>query len=631
MRRILVAALGTGLLALLTGATGATGSSVSASRAEAARAAPSSASDYLPAGDTPCGSDWENAACDLAGSAYSPLTQLTTSNVGQLKLAWQNSYNGATWAGNTESQPIVVSGAGKNLPLASGTMFLDTLTGVDALNPTNGAILWTYQGPTVDAATGLAYPSYRVRVSYGNGMLYDVQQDRSLVALSAMTGKVVWTDQLSSVGTFGAASHQNGPGLSVFLPYGKDGLVITASNSGDGPLRGHVDAFDGKTGALVWRFFNTPDPTELPYILTWGNPANAAFGGVAVWTPPAYDPKLGLLYFGTGNPYPEDGRAPGEDLFSDSVVALSVKTGALKWYFQTTHHDEFDYDCPTPPVLFNTTMAGKTVEAIAVGCKNGYLYVLNRRNGGALPTFPHPETPIPNLNEGSGAALNASWPTQPIPTGGAAQLVLHCPTPAQVSIVFPSYPVGPDGNPEVATCPYASPTAGTWYMWADGLDYPRMSYDPQTNDLLVCARSRIRGYENVGPTNYNITTLSGLTAGDVGGVSALNMSTNTIDWQVQYDGATQGPCYSGVVSTAGGLVFSASQGNAPVAGSSTGVGGTFYAYDAKTGKQLWSWQAPDVIYSAPITYMVNGKQYVALMVNGPVGSGKRDLLSVFSL
>jgi glucose dehydrogenase len=331
------------------------------------------------------------------------------------------------------------------------------------------------------------------------------------------------------------------------------------------------------------------------------------------------------MYIGTGNAYPEQGRTPGKSLWADSIVSLDIKTGQLKWYYQTVHHDIYDYDCPTPPVLFNTTMAGKLTKAVAVGCKTGYIYVRNRVNGGALSTYPMPETPVPDLNGGKGAELNSAWPTQPIPTGAVAQLTIHCPTEAQIKIVFPSYPVGPNGTPMVPTCPFASPTNTQYYMWADGTDYQRMSYDPKTNDLYVCARSRIRGYENISPTDWHVNTVSGLSAGWVGSVSAINASKNTLDWQVQYQGGVDGPCYSGIITTASGLLFTASEGDAGA------EPGTFYAYDAKTGKQLWSWKATDVIYSAPITYSVKGKQYVALMVNGPVSTGKRDLLTVFSL
>jgi quinohemoprotein ethanol dehydrogenase len=642
MRRSLFIVVAAGLLA---GATVALASASSATKRVPPAAISEAAGNWLPAGTVPCGSDWPNPGCDLAGSRFSPNTQLNPTNVAGLKMAWQQSYNGPTWTGNTESQPIVVSGAGKNLPLESGTMFMDIQAGLLALDPTTGNILWSFQGPLVDNLTGVKYPSFRVRAAYGNGMVFDVQEDRSLVALNAKTGAVIWTNQLSSVGTF-PGSHQNGPGFAMFYNDGKDGIVISANNSGDGPLRGHEDAFNAKTGKLLWRFWNTPDPTQFPYILSWGGAANAAYGGAAIWSPPAFDPKLGLMYFGTGNAYPETGRAPGQSLWSDSIVAISIKTGVMKWYWQGAHHDITDEDCPTPPVLMNTMMAGKVVPAVAFSCKQGYVFVFNRANGAALPTFPHPEMPIPNVhgaNAAAAVALNNAWPTQPVATGGAAQLSIHCPTVAEATAVYPSYPVAANGTPMQVACPFAVSYSNQYVVWGvRGTDYPPMSYDPLTNDLYVCSDNNLTSQENLSSTDFHVSQIGGSqAAGWTGAVSALNMSTNKLDWQVKYQAAGNGLCYSGVVSTAGNLVFAASKADstlsvaAHIAAGHTNYGGTLYAYNAKTGAQLWSWQAPDVIYSAPITYMVKGKQYVALMVNGPaigpLATGKRDLLTVFSL
>jgi len=635
MRRLLFIVVATGLLA---GATVALAVASSANK----KVSPAAENSWLPAGTAPCGTDWPNPGCDLAGSRYSPLTQLNPTNVAGLKMVWQNSYNGPTWNGNTESQPIVVSGAGKNLPLESGTMFLDIQAGLLALDPVNGKVLWSFQGPAVDNLTGVKYPSFRVRAAYGNGMVFDVQEDRSLVALNAKTGTVIWANQLSSVGTF-PGSHQNGPGFAMFYNDGKDGIVISANNSGDGPLRGHEDAFNAKTGKLLWRFWNTPDPTQFPYILSWGGAANAAYGGVAIWTPPAFDPQLGLMYFGTGNAYPETGRAPGKSLWSDSIVAISIKTGVMKWFFQTVHHDMTDEDCPTPPVLMNTMMAGKMVKAVAFSCKQGYIHVFNRANGALLPTFPQPETPVPDLNGGKGAALNNAWPTQPIPTGGAAQISIHCPTVAEATAVYPSYPVAANGTPMQVACPFAVPYSDKYVVWGvRGTDYPPMAYSPKTNDLYICSDNNLTAQENLSPTDWHVSQLGGSQAdGWTGGVSALNMSTNKLDWQVKYQAAGNGLCYSGIAATAGNLVFAASKADSTltaanhIAAGHTNYGGTLYAYNAKTGAQLWKWQAPDVIYSAPITFSVKGKQYVALMVNGPLtgplADGRRDLMTVFSL
>jgi glucose dehydrogenase len=606
--------------------------------------APENGYPWLPAGVQPAGNDWPTTQGDISGTAYSTLTQINRGNVKNLKKAWEitleTTATSTTWP--PQNQPIVVSGKGKNLPLETGTMFMSVNTGAVALDPTNGNVLWRYQGPLIDPVTRVPGRS-NVRTSraqdFGKGMLFVGQQDRSIVALNAKTGAVVWTAQQASYGTFGEVSRQASTPQTVYFDDGKDGIVIAYGNGGDAPLRGFVDGYNAKTGKLIWRTWNTPDPTQMPFILTWGNPANAAFGGSTVWSPVAVDPELGLAYWGTGNVYPYTGRAPGKNLWTSSLMAVNARTGALKWYYQAIHHDEWDYDCPTPPVLFNTVGTGvKQVRGVAFACKSGYIYELDRANGRAI--FPIPEVKVPDLNEGKGAALNNTWPTQPEPTGGAGQVQTHCPTEAQAKRAFPSWPIAPNGLPMVVSCQYAAPYNDKYIVWGQalggGVDYPRMSFSPQTNDLYICAKETLVAVANRSPTDWNQLTITGTDPEFTGSVTALNMATNKIDWQVKYKGATDGACWSGAISTAGGLVFTASQGQndatlATLRDAGKPYGGSIYAYDAKTGAQLWQWRADDYIYAPPMTYMVNGKQYVVEYVTGPPSSGKVDRLAAFTL
>jgi quinohemoprotein ethanol dehydrogenase len=636
VRRLLSFALATGLLAAVS--VGLASASGSAPSKKGVTPSAEAANAYLPAGVTPCSNDWPVNDCDLAGTDFSQLTQINKNNVGNLKVAWQATFetlaDATAWP--PQNKPIVVSGAGKNLPLASGTMFLPTRYGMKALDPTNGNILWSYNGPPIDPVTRVAGRSV-VRTdrseAYGNGLVFVGQQDRSIVALDSMTGKAVWSAQLGGVGTFGEVSRQASTATVLFYNDGKDGMLIAATNGGDAPLRGFEDAYDAKTGKLLWRFYNTPDPTQVPFIYTWGNPANAAFGGVTIWQTPVIDPTLGLVYFDLGNLYPETGRAPGSGLWSDSLVAVDLKTGKLKWYFQSTHHDQYDYDCSSPPVLINTTTNGKPVKAIAVLCKNGYLWVLNRANGSPAPNFPVKETAVQDTTGGKGAALNSAYPTQPVPVGAAAQIANHCPTVADLQAAFPSYPTAPNGTPIVPACPMATIYNDAYRVWGETGNggYQTMSFDPQTNDLYVCSSMHLIGHENVSPVDYNTLSLAGVGPW-VGSMSAVNMSTNKMDWQIKY-GPAAGYCYSGVVSTASGLAFTATQGAGATQASvlqSQGlpIGGVIYAYDAKTGNKLWSWQSPGPIYAPPITYMVKGKQYLAWYVTS---ANQGDLLTVFSL
>jgi glucose dehydrogenase len=609
---------------------------------------------------SPSGSDWGTPGGDISGSGYSTLSQINTKNVSQLKVAWQASYN-APGHGyqKPENQPIVVTA--KGLPMST-TMFLEYNLGVVAINPTNGQVLWKYQGPAGKAGLfsgqGLQNGIGRA-LTYGNGMIFAGQQDGSVVALNAKTGTQVWTADTTGAGTTGQGNvfgESNPP--ATFVNEGKDGLVIAAPNGGDQPLRGHQDAYDAKTGALVWRVWNTPDPTQFPFILTWSDPSAAATGGAAAWSLPVVDPQLHMVYYGTGNPYPYVGRAPGKDLWTETLMAVNLDSGALKWYFQTTHHDEWDYDDSNPPLRLNVNINGKMTPVVAIGSKNGWLYVLRATNGGAVPNFSIPEVPVPNLNDGQGAALDNVWPTQPEPSGGAGQILPHCLTTQDAQAAIPGFPTAPNGTPIVPACTYASPFKDaylTWYpAYSGGINWPRISYNPATNDLYVCAQKSIMGFETASATDPKQSFVGSFLGGDGGTVTALNMSTNKIDWQVQIPanytspgGPTvrNGDCMSGTMTTAGGLVFAAQNVDAFTEGSPP-VPGVFYAYDAKTGKQLWSFtnNVGSTVRAGPITYMVNGKQYVAIMMtslDNPNGSHSfgagsptippDDHLTVFSL
>jgi glucose dehydrogenase len=472
-------------------------------------------------------------------------------------------------------------------------------------------------------------------------MVFAGQADGSVVALNAKTGVVKWTAQVASVGTYGKKS------MPISIPFTvyTNGIVLTGINGGDSPLRGHIDALNASNGNLMWRFFTLPGLSN-PEIHTWGNPAEAATGGAAIWSIPAVDPQLNRVYVGTGNAFPYTGRAAGQSLWANSEVSLNLKTGALKWFYQAVHHDEWDYDCPTPPVLYNATVNGVTHQAIAFSCKSGYIYILDRATG--QPIFPIPETPVPNLDNGVGATLNKTWATQPTPTGGEAQILPHCPTPAQVTGVLPGYPKAPNGTPYVLTCPYAPTNATHYTAWGPyfafgGTDYPPMSYDPVTNDLYVCANVTYQSMENKTPHTQDTTYLTGggwTTHGESGTVTALNVSTNKLDWQVQYNASNNGACYSGALSTAGGLVFVASRGQ--TSGVPKPFGGALYAYSAKTGKPLFSYRNSSLIMAPAITYSVKGKQYVAVDMTagtntvslpgfGALTTSTRDKLMVFSL
>ncbi len=390
---------------------------------------------YLPKGVTPCTDNWLMWGCDTTGDAYSQLTQINESNVSKLKVAWNEGFDGNTYNQAVESQPICC---------ANGLMYTTTATGFAAVDPATGTVKWTYQGPTNEGPIfGLTAVTKEARSEAYNpvaNLVYTGQQDGSVVALDAKTGALKWTVQVAGTGTYGSATHSETAPFTVYCGYsqcGKDGLIFTAPNGGESPIRGHLDAYDAKTGALVWRTWMTPDPTQLPFILTWSNPAEASVGGATVWSLPSVDPATGLLYYNTGNPYPYLGRQPGDDLWSDSVVALNLSNGHMRWFYQEVKHDLWDYDCPNPTVEYNAMVGGKLTPVVSAACKSAYVYLLSPSNG-------HPIYPIPQVAmstqpgyTAAGAALNSTAATQPEPTGGEGQMIDHCPTAANASSPAP--------------------------------------------------------------------------------------------------------------------------------------------------------------------------------------------------
>src|SRR5262249_3739833 len=237
---------------------------------------------------------WLGPGGDEAISGFSQLKQITSSNVSRLKVAWSGSYGVAGDTSVPQSQPICCP---------SGLMLLTVRNGVAAINPGNGHVVWRHLGPTFSPLRpGAPGPSARSEAySPRWNLVYSGQQDGSIVALDVRTGAVVWTAQVSAAGTYGAATVAESEPFTQYYDDGRDGIVLSAPNGGESPIRGHLDAYDAKTGDLRWRVWTTPGAAQVPYILTWSNPAQAATGGAAVWSIPAVDPQPRLLFFGTRN------------------------------------------------------------------------------------------------------------------------------------------------------------------------------------------------------------------------------------------------------------------------------------------------------------------------------------------
>jgi quinohemoprotein ethanol dehydrogenase len=346
--------------------------------------------------------DWPTVGGSLRNERYSPLNQIDTSNVSQLKGVWRTHLDGSGVGAkySAESQPVVYK----------GVMYVTT--GEDdafAVSVATGKILWSYKSGISQKITTVCCGWLNRGVAIGDGRVYLGQLDGKVLALDQMTGKPLWTKQL--------VHWQLGQTITA-APIYVDGTIYIGVVGAEFGTRSFLEAMDAATGKQVWRWYTTAGPGE-PGGNTW--PAGSKEylrGGATIWQAPAVDPKLGLLYFSTGNAGSDwfGGQRPGKNLYAASIVALDLKSGKLKWYYQQVHHDIWDYDSASPVVLFDA--GGK--QGIAQASKTGWLYMLDRATG--KPLYGIPEKAVPQN------AAQKSWPTQPIPTGG--EFTPHTAVPA---------------------------------------------------------------------------------------------------------------------------------------------------------------------------------------------------------
>jgi alcohol dehydrogenase (cytochrome c) len=552
------------------------------SRAQTPVAEPASA----PAGE-PAGQEWTTYGGNLYNQRYSGLDQINTQNVTDLKGAWVYHTNVYSAGTSFESVPIVVD----------GTMYLTgPQSQVYALDARNGQEKWKYV-PTIQDLVSLPLCCGQVNrgVAVGDGLVFVGQVDGKLTALKQDTGEVAWS---VDVGDPRAGYSE------TMAPVYFDGLVYTGVSGAEYEIRGYVTAYDAMTGKQVWRFYTIPEPGQ-PGSETWPQDNEMwKYGGGSMWQSPAVDPELGMLYIQVGNPSPDlDGTMrAGDNLFTESIVALDLKTGEYKWHFQEIHHDIWDYDTVSPNVLFDVQIDGQTVKGLGQAGKTGWVYLLNRESG--KPLVGIEEKPVPQMAEQHTAA------TQPFPTGDAF-VPLECPEKVG------NYPMGgiftPFGAEPVLVCPGAN----------GGSEWSASSYSPQTEMMYVCGIHQPQIWtfkpDKLEPGTLRlgsafITPPGGKTWGTFTG---MDVKTNKIGWQAKLDQM----CIGGSMSTAGGLVFVGE------------ANGNFDAFDAKTGDRLWQFQTGAGVNAPAMTYEIDGKQYIAVAAGGnfQLNFPRGDALWVFSL
>jgi PQQ-dependent dehydrogenase (methanol/ethanol family) len=463
-----------------------------------------------------------------------------------------------------------------------GVMYIPTgQQDVFALDVRTGTILWRYIAD-VDPKSPGGWNNRGVAVA--EGKVFASQKDSHLIALDQTTGKVIWKTEVAP--DVGPASKYL-PNAVIYY----DGMVFTGVAGGDSGVRGELSAFDAASGIQLWRFYTVPAPGEFGND-TWEGDS-WRYGGGAAWMHPAIDPDLGLIYFPTGNAWPDtDGSVRGGDnLFTASIVALDIKTGIYKWHFQEVHHEIWDYDNANSPVLFDAVIDGQPRKGLAHTGKTGFMYLLDRSNG--QPLIGIAEVPVKQDPRQKTAA------TQPVPVGDA--FVPQCAVDP-----LPSYLTGCLFDPFWEDPVLIAP--GT----QGGSDYSPISFNPQTGlvyipatninsafaisrekiDEATGARIKLDGIGFYRPTG---TKRSGI-------LTAMDPTTNKIVWQKEMPYPIG--LGSGVMTTAGGLIFHGEPD------------GNFLALDAMTGEELWRFQTGFGADGPPITYELDGEQYVAIATGG---------------
>jgi alcohol dehydrogenase (cytochrome c) len=553
---------------------------------------------------------WITNGGSTLNQRYSPLTEVDATNVKDLRGVWMTDLRGSALAAkySAEGQPIVYEGI-IYVPTGADDVF--------AVDARSGEIIWQYEAKLDQKISTVCCGWLSRGVAIGDGKVYLGRLDGSLVALDQKTGEVAWSTEVGS--------WKDGYTITA-APLYYDGMVITGVSGGEFSIRGRVQAYDSKDGKLVWRFHTVPGPGEVGHD-SWPSSGNAwKHGGAPVWQTPAVDPELGLLYFSTGNASPDlDGsRRAGDNLFAASIVAVDAKTGKYRWHFQQVHHDIWDYDGPSPVVLFDAQVGGRERQGLAEASKTGWLYMLDRRTG--EPLLPIPERPVPQDPQQKTAA------TQPIPS--YPTFVPHTVTDQGYREILQAVTKNAKGGrvPKVVRARriYTPFNQGVTVITPGpqgGTNWQPVSYNRETQMFYVCAQSGVSGYTRSGrflPEGEkgrvadlgSVLTLTGF-GNQPGYFSAIEAATGRVAWQKRWPES----CYSGTVTTAGNIVFVGRNA------------GRLEAYDARSGDRLWSFQTGAGANTTPTVFEMDGHEYVAFYAGGNslAASPHGDNLWLFSL
>lgn len=598
----------------------------------------------LPLSPAWCQSDWPMYGHDDSSLRYSPLKQVNTNNVRNLTLAW--TYHLKTNGPRPLKSGPAGRGGGRRSSEATPIVVNDTLymptpyATIIALHPETGEEIWTYKlDKGRPAPRGVSYwpgdQSTPASILFGT-------TDGRLLSLDAKTGKPT-----AGFGTNGSvdlkADADNGFPHSQYdmssTPTIYKNLVITGAAVQESPASGasgDIRAWDVHTGKLVWRFHSVPRPGEVGHD-TWPGDSWINRSGTNVWGFMSVDLKQGLVFLPFGSStydfYGADRK--GKNLFGNAVVALNADTGKLVWYFQTVHHDLFDYDLESAPVLIDIKKGGVKIPAVAILGKNGLLFILDRRDG--TPVFGIEERPVP----ASKAPGEETWPTQPFPLK-PPPLGRNSFTPDEIATVTPEQKkvcedlFNSEGGMESGGpyTPFGLKLTIEFPGTIGIANWPGMSADPKLGYLFVNTINLadvgklVKNtdapdpvYERRSPWGeyarfWNNDKFWPCQQPPWGTLWAINANSGEVAWKIPFGTipeldakgvhGTGSLNFGGSIATAGGLLF--------IAASNDQI---FHAFDTKTGKQLWQTKLDTGSYTVPLTYMgKNGKQYVVTVATG---------------
>jgi alcohol dehydrogenase (cytochrome c) len=494
----------------------------------------------------PVAENWPSYNGDYTGQRFSALRGINAANVAQLRAAW------VFHPGNSqrlEATPVVIG----------SVMYVTAANDVFAIDAKTGRVVWHYARPMSSGLLDDAAAHKNRGVAVWDHFVYTETDDAHLLCLDARSGNLVWDVQY--------ADKKKGYGATS-APLAVKGAIIVGTSGGDSGVRGFVAAFDAVTGKEKWRLWTIPAPGEFGSS-SWAGDAYL-HGGATTWMPGTYDPELDTIYWTTSNAAPDFAgeSRPGDDLYSACVLAIDPGTGKLKWFFQFTPHDLYDFDANETPVLVDVEEKGTVRHLLAQANRNGFFYVLDRTDGRFLRATPFVE----KLN----------WATG-IDKTGRPKLSGRIPT-KEGTYICPSI-VG----------------ATNWFS---------PSYNPGTGLFYVTALESCNLFYSApkpfteGETYYGTGTKLPVGERMQKVLIALSVSDGKAAWR--YPQAGQGHSWGGTLTTAGGLVFFGDDE------------GSLEAVDAKTGTALWHFNTGQSFSASPMTYAIDGAQYIAICAGGDV-------------